>query len=189
MNQQELWRYHDEFDRRERAGRVQRNVEVVRWLDEYDGERFSSHEAAFALSEAKDAYIYGLPLASIFASHVACERMIAEFFGMFPDDQAPKGWDRWGLGRLTQEAHIRGWLSDGLAQELLALARKRKAIGHFRRPVEPDTLMRRAVERMPLDDFTALPIVELMFSDAAGSLRTAFRLAYSADEAIGRVLS
>jgi hypothetical protein len=188
MSEQDLWTYHDEFDRRERAGRVERNVEVVRWLSEYEGGYFSSHEAMLALSEAKDAYIYGLPLASMFASHVACERLIAGLFGMLPDDRTPKGWDRWGLSRLAQEAHIRGWISNELTIELLALAKKRRAIGHFRRPIEPDTLVRRAAEEWSLDEFTVSPITELMLSDAAGALRTAFRLAYSPDEALWRVL-
>src|SRR5262245_48909646 len=86
MREQDVWTYTGKFDRRERARRVERNVEVVRWLSEYEGGYFSSQEAALALSEAKDAYIYGLPLASMFASHVACERLIAGLFGMLPDD-------------------------------------------------------------------------------------------------------
>jgi hypothetical protein len=29
---------------------------------------------------------------------------------LLPDDAAPKGWEKWGLGRLVPAARERGWL-------------------------------------------------------------------------------
>jgi hypothetical protein len=36
--------------------------------------------------------------------------MLAGLFGLLPDDAAPKGWEKWGLGRLVPAARERGWL-------------------------------------------------------------------------------
>lgn len=136
-----------------------------------------------ALAEARDAYIYGLPLASLFASHVACEHIIAGSFALLPDNAVSKGWERWGLGRLIREAHIRGWLSEELTNELMILCERRKVAGHFRRPLEPGTLGRRMGEMF----FTGEDFVEALFSDAAQALRTAFHLAYSPNEGLWRL--
>jgi hypothetical protein len=78
MDDEELRKWHAKFDQRERPGRVQRNAAVLRWLEPYEGALLGGgRESVLALAEARDAYIYGLPLASLFASHVACERTIA----------------------------------------------------------------------------------------------------------------
>jgi hypothetical protein len=188
MDDEELGRWHDEFDRRERPGRVERNAAILRWLEPYEGEFLGGgQESVLALAEARDAYIYGLPFASLFASHVACERIVAGFFAALPDDAVPKGWDRWGLGRLVPEARTRGWLSEDLAGELLVLTERRRVVGHFRRPLErrdfdPPTLGRRMGEAFYRGEESDL--ADILLSDAAQALRTAFRLAYSPNEGL-----
>jgi hypothetical protein len=185
---EELAAWHEEFDRRERLGRVQRTAAVLRWLEPYDeGLSAGGEEARLALSEAKDAYIYGLPLASLFSSHVACERMLAGLFGLLPDDAAPKGWEKWGLGRLVPAARERGWLGTELTSDLLVLCDTRKVTGHFRRPTARGTLDWRIAEMLPFED-DAENLVGLLLKDAAQGLRAAFRLAYSPEEGLRRVL-
>jgi hypothetical protein len=186
MDEEELRKWHEEFDRRERPGRVERNAAIIRWLEPYEGGMVpGGQEAVLPLAEARDAYIYGLPLASLFASHVACERIIAGFFALLPDNAVPKGWERWGLGRLIREAHIRRWLSEELTNELMVLCERRKVVGHFRRPLDPETetLGRRMGEMfLSGEDF-----VDTLLSDAAQALRTAFHLAYSPNEGLWRL--
>ena len=186
MDTAEFWKWHEEFDDRERAGRVERNITVLRWLEGYESGLFGGgEEALLALKEARDAYIFGLPLACLFASHVACERMIAGVFAMVPDDAVPKDWQRWGLGRLAPEAYRRGWLSEELAGELVAVAEQPRVVGHFRRPLDPGTLMSRMASMLPFDYEEGL--VGVLLGDAGRALRTAFRLAYSPDEGLWRI--
>jgi hypothetical protein len=186
MDAAELWKWHEEFDDSERAGRVERNIIVLRWLEGYDSGFFGGgEEALFALKEARDAYIFGLPLACLFASHVACERMVAGLFASLSDDAVPKDWQRWGLGRLAPEAYRRGWLSQELTSELIALAEQRKVVGHFRRPLDPGTFTSRMASMLPFDHQETM--IGLLFTDAGRALRTAFRLAYSPDEGLWRM--
>jgi hypothetical protein len=183
MDDEELRRWHAKFDRQERPGRVQRNAAVLRWLEPYEGGFLGGgHETVWALAEARDAYIYGLPLASLLASHMACERIVAGFFAPLPDDAAPRGWERWGLGQLVREARMRGWLSEDLAIELLVLSERRRVVGHFRRPLDRGTLDSRLAEMFSRDDVPEL--ADILLTDAAQALRSAFRLAYSPNEGL-----
>jgi hypothetical protein len=186
MDAAELWKWHEEFDNSERAGRVERNMTVRRWLEGYDSGFFGGgQEALIALKEARDAYILGLPLACLFASHVACERMVAGLFAGPPGDALPKDWQRWGLGRLAPEAYRRGWLSEELTSELVALAEQRRVVGHFRHPLDDGTLLSRMAGMLPFDYEEEL--VGLLFGDAGRALRTAFRLACSPNEGLRRI--
>jgi hypothetical protein len=185
----DLLPWHEAFDRQERPSRVERHAAVLRWLEPYQGGVYGGgHEAEFAIEEAKAAYVYGLPMAGIFASHVACERVVASLFDLLvlTPSAAPKGWERMGLGALAREANLRDWLSDDLMAELIALADNRRVIGHFRRPLQPGTLLQRVFEMLPYEDTTKTTFQVLM-SDAAKALRATFRLAFSRDEAFWRV--
>jgi hypothetical protein len=182
----DLVAWYEEFDRQERPGRVQRNARVLEWLEGYDMATHSGgEESRLALAEAKDAFIYGLPPASMFASHVSCERELAGLMAGLPDHVAPKGWMRWGLGRLIPEAVARGWISSELATELEWLSEIRRSIGHYRRPLHEDTLTFRYVSSLFLHGEDQ-DYAEVLLNDVGRALRAAFRLAYSHDKGFWR---
>jgi len=113
--------------------------------------------------------------------------MVAGLFSLLLNDAAPKGWEKWGLGRLVPAAHERGWLSTELASDLLMLCDTRKVTGHFRLPTAQGTLDWRIAEMLPFED-DAENLVGLLLKDAAQGLRAAIRLAYSPEEGLRRVL-
>jgi hypothetical protein len=108
------------FDEHERSQRVDRLREVNLMLgDRAEGFLHSGGpEASWILSEAKDCYINGLFIASLFASHAACERRLAGMVSAAAGDQPPKGFDRWGLGKLVEWCSENGWITDDFTTRL-----------------------------------------------------------------------
>jgi hypothetical protein len=129
-----------EFDERERPGRVERMQEVNQILG--DGAEGFWHsggpEASWILSEAKDAYVYGFFVASLFASHAACERRLAGRVSVAAGRERPSGFDKWGLGGLIRWCSDNDWITADLAGRLYDLADKRNQLAHFRINFQPD---------------------------------------------------
>lgn len=170
------------FDQEQSVERVRRLREVNQILAAGPGEGFwhtGGEEATWILSEAKDAYIYGYPIASLFASHAACERRLAGIVASLPDGRAPRDWERWGLGRLTQWATEEGWLPHEFVARVEILAARRKSLVHFHRPVAKDTILYRLVTEATASDRTDLDVAAALESDALDALRTTYGL-YSA---------
>jgi hypothetical protein len=90
----------------------------------------------------------------------------------------------WGtLCSDQQLPKVGGWLSEELANEIVALAEQRRIVGYVRRPLDPATLMSK-IAGMGLPFENEEKLVSLLLGDAGRALRTTFRLAYSPDEGL-----
>ena len=170
------------FDADERDDRVRRLKEVNEILAGGAGAGFwhsAGDEASWLLAEAKDAYVYGLPAASLLSSHAACERRLAGIMVMYPDDKVPDEWERWGLGRLTSWAVTERHLPDAFEPRLRRVTARRNALGHFRRPVAKDTVVYRAVREADATDSFEVDLATTLENDALDALATTYEL-YSA---------
>jgi hypothetical protein len=170
------------FDASERADRTRRLREVNEILAAAGGERFwhsGGDEASWLLAEAKNAYVYGLPIASMFASHAACERRLAGILAALPDDRVPPAWQGWGLGKLTDWALEEAWLQAPLVGRVRRLTERRKTLGHYRRPGAKDSVIRRAVNEADATGTLDVDIAAALEADALDGLSTASDL-YSA---------
>ena len=61
------------------------------------------NETLWLVEEAKIAYVAELFLAALVTAHAACERELAGRLTLRLDE-VPRGWERWGLGKLTEYA-------------------------------------------------------------------------------------
>lgn len=61
------------------------------------------NETLWLAEEAKIAYVAELFLAALVTAHAACERELAGRLTLRLDE-VPRGWERWGLGKLTEYA-------------------------------------------------------------------------------------
>lgn len=88
-------------------------------------------ESTQFLMEAVGCYQNGLFLASLTCAHATCERELAGRLA-HPREQAPRGWERWGLGRLIEHARQAGWHSEATLLLLTSVNEKRRTVYHFR---------------------------------------------------------
>jgi hypothetical protein len=178
------------FDERERPGRIERLREVIHMLGDRAEEGFwhsGRLEAAWILSEAKDAYVYGCFIASLFASHAACERRLAGRVSMAAGPERPRGFDRWGLGKLVEWCLKTGWISRDLAVCLYDLSEKRKKLAHFRISFQPDdqtsrseldpTVLKRVAMEVTDEEWSER-LVSLLQTDARSALTLAYDVCY-----------
>jgi hypothetical protein len=165
------------FDVGERDDRVRRLRDVNRILVAGPGDGYwhsGGEEASWVLSEAKDAYIYGMPIASLFASHAACERRLAGIVAS--RRRPPSGSDQWGLGRLTGWAGNEGWLPRGFAERLERIAARRKVLGHYRNVSSKDSFVRRAIAQADNAGRFEVDVPGTLEADALDALATAYDL-------------
>lgn len=180
---QQLAEVLQRFDADEVPDRIRRLREVNEILAAGAGEGFwhsGGEEASWLLGEAKDCYIFGLPLASLLASHAACERRLAGLMASYPDDHVPSNWEMWGLARLGQWAQEQSYLSEDFVARLKVLGSRRNAVGHFRRPISSDSVISRVVTATAMseaNDFTNL--VNTIEADARHALHTAYDLYFA----------
>ncbi len=134
-------------------------------------------ESLWLYHEAERTYIEGFPLASLLSAHAACERVLAGCLQGY-EDELDKRWRRWGLGPLVTEAFNRTLIDTPLRDDLMKVSELRKVSAHFKPPLEPNSLHRRAVERTiavpELGDDDALD--EVAQDDALLAIRTATEL-------------
>jgi hypothetical protein len=102
-------------------------------------------EALWLYEETVRCYVHGLYVAAIVCGHGACERATAGALD-FADFSA-KGWERWGLPPLAKAAVERDIISRRLYQELIRLSEVRKVTAHYKPPLEPHSVMRRALDQ------------------------------------------
>lgn len=163
------------FDAAERVERARRLREINEILAAGPGEgfwHFGGDEASWLLAEAKDAYLYGFPIASLFASHAACERRLAGIMAGRPDDRVPPDWQRWGLGRLTDWAAQEAWIPSPFVIRLRRLTERRKTLGHYRRLVAEDSFIRRAITEADAAGGFDVDIAAMLEADALDGFRT-----------------
>jgi hypothetical protein len=175
---EQLSEMFDNLDSEARLDRVRRLREVNGIFLGGAGAGFwhtGGAEATWILEEAKDSYIYGFSIASLFASHAACERRLAGIVASLPDDRVPEGWERWGLGRLTDWAVEQGWLAPQFGARVRWVSERRKSLGHYRRPVARDTLIYRLLMGTVASGM-AMDVADALDADALDALQTTYDL-------------
>jgi hypothetical protein len=181
MDNEQLTATLVDFDQSERPHRVERLHEVNQMLGDQVEEGFlhsGGPEASWILSEARECYIYGLFIASLFTSHAACERRLAGMVSMASGDQPPEGFDRWGLGKLVEWCAENGWITDDFTTRLSELLDKRKQLAHFRMPFQGETSILRRVAKAATDEEWTDNLGALLQADARDALRLAYDVYY-----------
>jgi hypothetical protein len=99
-----------------------------------------------------DAYIAGNWVATILCGQATCERVLAGLVSLNELPGAgivgPKGWERWGLGKLIEHIRSLGWVPDDLLDKVTQVCEVRKPFGHWRQPLDPGTPWRRIAEQL-----------------------------------------
>lgn len=134
-------------------------------------------EAVWLYEEACYSYVNRMYMAALLCAHASCERVLAGCLLSY-EQHLPKGWGRWGLGLLTPAAFDFGLIDQSLKDALLHLSELRRVSAHFKPPLSPNSITRRAVEFFDLhpdleseDGFDTL-----LRTDALAALRTATEL-------------
>jgi hypothetical protein len=82
-------------------------------------------------------------LAALLCAHSACERELAGCLEFF-EAQLPPRWQIWGLGKLVSEAFQLGLIDQTLREKLYHISELRKVSAHFKPPLSPSSIIRRA---------------------------------------------
>lgn len=106
-------------------------------------------EAVWLYEEACRSYMNGMYMAALLCSHSSCERVLAASLDSH-ERPLSKGWAMWGLGRLVPAAFELGLIDEGLKDRLLQLSELRKVSAHFKPPLSPNSITRRAIELFDL---------------------------------------
>ena len=102
-------------------------------------------EGQLVWDAAVRAFLEGNWLASLLCCHAVCERELAGILTLYPDDQVPEGWERFGMGRLLVELKRLRRLPPDLIEDLFALSKSRKPYGHWRSSLADDAMMARVI--------------------------------------------
>ncbi|KUM82608.1 hypothetical protein AQI94_40865 [Streptomyces pseudovenezuelae] len=91
---------------------------------------------------------------------------------------APRGWERWGLGALLQYAATEGWYTASSQALLEEVNRKRREFYHFRSEWTPDSIVTRTYQQLPWrgKDSAREDMAQVLRADALQALRAAFIL-------------
>jgi hypothetical protein len=89
-------------------------------------------------------------LATLLCAHSACERVLAGCLLHF-EAHLPKRWQMWGLGNLVPEAFRLGLIDKPLNDRLHQVSELRKVSAHFKPPLAPNSVARRATQ-LPDDE-------------------------------------
>lgn len=160
-------------------------------LDDRPGGRMlvGGTEADLLWHDTVDSFAGGTWIATILCAQATCERALAGIVSLreLPGDgfEAPKGWERWGLGKIIQHVREQGWAPADVLDDVETLCEARKPYGHWRRPFDPGTLGSQIAEALLRsgEDPAALR-KRILAQEAHRSARTALRL-YFGDYAKG----
>ena len=134
-------------------------------------------EAVWLYEEACRSYMNGMYMAALLCAHASCERVLAGRLDWY-EVRLPKDWVRWGLGRLAPAAFEAGLIDERLKDRILQLSELRKVSAHFKPPLAPNSIARRAVELFNLhpDLETEDGFDSLLRRDALSALETTTEL-------------
>ena len=100
-------------------------------------------EADWLYEEACHSYVNGMYMAALCArTRVASGSSPDAWTGI--EDRLKKGWTMWGLGRLVPTAFDLGLIDEPLKLRLLRISELRKVSAHFKPPLTPNSIARRA---------------------------------------------
>jgi hypothetical protein len=148
-------------------------------------------EASLLWNATVDSFSSGVWVATVLCAQATCERVMAGLVSLreLPGHglEGPKGWEKWGLGRLIGHVRTQGWVPEDVLGEVAVLCETRKPYGHFRRPFEAGTLGRDVADALKRSDWVANPTVvqqQILSRTAHHAAVTAMRL-YFGDYARG----
>lgn len=159
-----------------------------------DGGRLhvGGEEAVLLWEATVDSFADGIWVATILCAQATCERVLAALVSLreLPGYgiEAPKQWQKWGLGKLIAHVGEQGWVPADLLDEVTVLCEARKPYGHYRRPFEEGTISRLVAEALCIKGADVNPTAlreQILSQEALRSARTALTL-YFGDYARGR---
>jgi hypothetical protein len=129
-----------------------------------------------------DTWIAGTWVATILCAQATCERTLAGMVSLnaLPGAgiKGPKQWERMGAGKLLQHVREQHWVPDGLIDDVNRLIEVRKPYGHWRGPVDENTIGgRMGEELLNEDDLNEDSLINRLLSkDAYHAASTALKL-------------
>lgn len=85
-------------------------------------------------------------------AQATCERTLAGIVSLrqLPGYglEAPKGWEKWGLGKIIQHVREQGWVPADVLNDAKVLCETRKPYGHWRLPSDPGTIGRQTIDSL-----------------------------------------
>lgn len=137
----------DERTRRARASRWgQVQATQAPFASEWGWLIPGGHESVWLYHEAVRSFVEGFALAALLCAHASCERVLAGCLQDY-EQELDKNWRRWGLGPLVEEAFNRALIEQPLRDALVQVNEVRKVSAHFKPPLAPNSLHRRAIHR------------------------------------------
>lgn len=138
-------------------------------------------EGQLAWDAAVRTFLDGIWVACIFSCHVVCEREVAGVISLSLsrlNDEIPKNWETFGLGRLLDEARKHELLPPQLIDDVRQVANARKPYGHWRSAVHEESLLQRIrAESDRTGNVDRENLVErLIIRDATHAILTTIRL-------------
>ena len=140
-----------ERDDRTRFERAERSQELASLVREFPVMTVAvaggGHESGWFFAEAAGCYVAGLYAAALVCAHASCERELAGWVNSL-GASAPRGWERWGLGRLLEYSVEVDRFPKGTAALLDEVNRKRRDFYHFRDERTPDSIVSRTYDQV-----------------------------------------
>ena len=166
-------------DDRSRLQRLERSQEIGRLVATFHPITMAIEgggmESTGLLGEAMGAYTHGLFGAALICAHATCERELAATVRARAA-ATPRGWERWGLGKLIQFAITQSWYCTDSIALLEDVNRKRREFYHFGDSFGPDSLFARAYAERPWrgKEFIRADMAAELQADALQAIRAAF---------------
>lgn len=133
------------------------------------------HESGVLLIDATRAYRAGSFAAALVCGHASCERELAGWVRWL-GDEAPQGWDYWGLGKFIDFAKREGGLHEEVADVLFAVNEHRRLLSHFKDHDDPGSQWNRGIHRLeaarqPRRDLLSSAFMAVLADDALLAIR------------------
>lgn len=94
-----------------------------------------------------DSFTAGIWVATILCAQATCERALAGIVSLreLPGYavEAPKGWEKWGLGTMLKHVRGQGWVPDNVLDDVEVLCEAPSSCESVSWPKRPTTLQRR----------------------------------------------
>lgn len=171
----EQLRAHDVATREQRAERIRALWALLAdfppWVTGIQG---GGTESSWLLTEAIGCFREGFFGATLLCAHASCERELAG--RVAHHEEAPAGWEKWGLGQLLNYAAAEEWFSTPTQALLEQINEKRRHFYHYRAFLSPESLVSRTLTQFDLHHKDEVPehLRLVLRQDATEALRAAF---------------
>lgn len=106
----------------------------------------AGEEGQLAWDAAVRTFLDGVWVASILCCHVVCEREVAGIISASVsrlNNEIPKNWESFGLGKLLDETKNHDLLPPRLIDDVRQVANARKPYGHWRSAIHEESMVQR----------------------------------------------